>query len=59
MGEDAEVGCRAGMCLCVHSCARLQGRQVSLVACICRRSLDLRGSSYPAESGRAAMRLVS
>ena len=58
-GEDAGVGGRAGMCLGVQSCARLQERQVSLVGCISWRSLDLRGSSYPVKSGRAAMRLVS
>ena len=59
MGEDAEVGCRAGMCFGVHSCARLQGRQVPPVRCISRRSRFLHQGSYPVESGRAAMRLVS
>jgi len=58
-GEDAGFGERAGMCLGVHSCARLQRQQVSLVRCISRWSIELRGSSYPAESGRAAMQLVS
>ena len=59
VGEVSELGARAGMYLCVHSCARLQERQVSLVRCIFKRSLGLRGSSYPAESGRAAMQQVS
>ncbi len=58
-GGGCGAGGRAGMCMGVHSCARLQGRLVSLVRCISCRSLDLRGSSYPVESGRAAMRLVS
>ncbi len=58
-GEDSGAGVRARMCFGVHSCARLQGRLVSLVRCISWRSLDLRGSSYPAESRRAAMQLVS
>ncbi len=52
-------GVRTGMCFGLHSFARLQERQVSLVGCIFWRSLDVRGSSYPAESGRAAMLLVS
>jgi len=59
MGNDAGVGGRAGMLLGVHSCARLQGRHISLVYCIFWRSLGLHGSSYPAESGRAEMQLVS
>jgi len=58
-GKDALGGARAGVCFGVHSCARLQEGHVSLVRCIFCRSIDLRGSSHPAESGRAAMQHVS
>ncbi len=47
------------MCLVVHSCARLQGLHVSFAGCICFGSPVLCGISYPFESGRAAIRLVS